>query len=296
MADLRYARHRWQDDIERQVQAQPVGANMNDVKQILCIKWGTMYDPEYVNCLYGMISRNLSYPFRLFCMTDNTEGIRSEVECLPLPQLGFEVPPGAPGKWPKQALWRRDLFGLQGVALFLDLDSVIVDSIDCYFEYGDREDVITARNWVKPWLRGAQTSVFRFPIGAHPYMLENLQKDPDLCVKYQFEQNYVTHHINGGIKFWPGAWTRHFRRHCMGQWPMRYLRPPRLPRGSRIVTFPGSPKPPDAIEGRWSANDVHRTPAEQLRWAFSLPTRKQRSKAVRRYLRPSAWVAEHWKP
>lgn len=268
---------------------------MNNVKQILCMKWGTMYGPEYVNNLQGMVSRNLASPFKLFCMTDNTDGIRSEVECLPLPQLGFEVPPGAPGKWPKQALWNRDLFGLEGVALFLDLDSVIVDALDPYFEYGDQTEVITARNWVKPWLRGAQTSVFRFPIGAHPYMLEDLQENPELCVKYQFEQNYVSHHLKGGVKFWPSAWTRHFRRHCMGQWPMRYLRPPRLPQGCRIVTFPGSPKPPDAIAGRWSGKQVARRPMEQLRWAFSQPTRKRRSKELHRYLQSCDWVGEHWK-
>jgi len=269
---------------------------MDENKQILCVKWGTLYGPEYVNCLYGMISRNLSCPFRLFCMTDNPEGVRSEVECLPLPQLGFEVPPGAPGKWPKQALWNRDLFGLEGVALFLDLDSVIVGSLDSYFEYGDAEDVITARNWIKPWIRGAQTSVFRFRIGSHPYMLDDLQADPSLCVKYQFEQNYVTNHLRRKLKFWPDKWTKHFRRHCMGSWPLRYLHPPRLPAGCRIVTFPGSPKPPDAIAGRWAKNSVSLPPAEHLQKAFAQPTAKLRSKALRRYVQPCEWVGEHWRP
>lgn len=269
---------------------------MGDNKQILCIKWGTMYGPEYVNCLQGMIARNLSSPFTLYCMTDNTTGIDPAVECLPLPQLGFEVPPGAPGKWPKQALWNRELFGLKGVALFLDLDSVIVDSIDEYFEYGNPDDVITARNWIKPWQRGAQTSVFRFRIGSHPYMLEDLQKDPSLCVKYQFEQNYVTHHLRGGVKFWPGAWTKHFRRHCMGQWPTRYLRPPRIPEGCKIITFPGSPKPPDAIFGRWSPNDTARPPLEHLKWVFKQPSYKLFSKGLHRYLQPCDWVKEHWRP
>ena len=269
---------------------------MGDSKQIICIKWGQMYGPEYVNCLYGMISRNLSGAFKLFCMTDNSSGVRTEVECLPLPQLGFDVPPGAPGKWPKQALWNRDLFGLKGVALFLDLDSVIVEPIDCYFEYGNEQDVITARNWVKPWQRGAQTSVFRFPIGAHPYMLEDLQQNPQLCVKYQFEQNYVTHHLKGGVKFWPAGWTKHFRRHCMGPWPVRYFRAPKKPQGCRIITFPGSPKPPDAIAGRWSERGEHRAPLNHFRWALSQPTRKQRSKALHRYLQPSPWVQDNWKP
>lgn len=269
---------------------------MNTYKQIICMKWGRMYGPEYVNCLYGMISRNLSYPFKLFCMTDNSDGIRDEVECLPLPELGFEVPPGAPGKWPKQALWNRHLFDLKGVALFLDLDSVIVDSIDCYFEYGNQQDVITARNWVKFWQKGAQTSVFRFPIGAHPYMLEDLQKDPALCVKYQFEQNYVTHHLKGGVKFWPSTWTKHFRRHCMGPWPLRYIRSPRKPKGCRIVTFPGSPKPPDAIVGRWTERGENRPPLEHLKWAASQPTWKQRKKILHRYLHPCIWAKNHWRP
>jgi len=127
-------------------------------------------------------------------------------------------------------------------------------------------------------------------------MLEDLQENPELCVKYQFEQNYVTNHIKGGVKFWPAAWTRHFRRHCMGQWPMRYLRPPRKPTGCKIITFPGSPKPPDAIKGRWSERGVHRTPKEQFRWAFSQPNQKLRSKELHRYVQPCNWVDKHWRP
>ena len=49
------------------------------------------------------------------------------------------------GKWPKQALWAKDLFGLGQLLLFLDLDSVIVDNMDGYFEYGTDEDVIAMR-------------------------------------------------------------------------------------------------------------------------------------------------------
>ena len=255
-----------------------------------------MYGAEYVNNLYGMARRNLSSPARLFCLTDNTNGIRKEVDCLPLPELGFEIPPEAPGKWPKQALWGKELFGIEGVVLFVDLDSVIVGPLDDFFTYGKEDEVITARNWVKPWIRSAQTSVFRFKVGAHPYMLEDLRKDPQLCVKYQFEQNYVTHHLHGGVRFWPEKWVRHFRKHCMGQWPMRYLRSPRLPSSARVVTFPGSPNPPDAIAGHWSKTAPVRPPLEHFKWALTRPTQKERKKALHRYLQPTPWVAEHWKP
>ncbi|MCX7915468.1 MAG: glycosyl transferase, partial [Verrucomicrobiae bacterium] len=174
------------------------------------MKWGTMYGPEYVNILYSMIARNITGPFELFCFTDDPTGIRPEVRCYPLPELGCEIPPDVPGKWRKQALWGKTLFDLEGVALFLDLDCVIVDNIDGYFEYGKPDDVITARNWVHPFRKHAQTSVFRFRIGSHPYMLDDLRADPaGISRRYQMEQNYVTAHIRGGVKFWPEAWTKH---------------------------------------------------------------------------------------
>jgi hypothetical protein len=257
-----------------------------------------MYSADHVNRLYGMVARNVTGPMKFVCFTDDAEGIRDEVTVLPLPELGCEIPPDVPGKWRKQALWGEDLFGLEGVALFIDLDSVVVDSLDPYFEYGDPDQVYVARNWVKPYLRRAQTSVFRFRIGAHSYMLKNLQADPvGISRKHQFEQNYVTVGIRGGVRFWPGTWTRHFAMHCLGPWPMRYVRRPKLPRAARIVTFPGHPKPEDAAVGRWSAKTEPRSQLDQLRYA-SRCWRENGTfyKHVKRYLMPTPWVQEHYQP
>ena len=270
---------------------------MAQPKQVLCMKWGTQYSADHVNRLYGMAARQTTGELRFICFTDDPEGVRDEVECLPLPELGCEIPEDVPGKWPKQALWSEDLFGLEGTALFIDLDSVIVDSLDPYFEYGEPDGVYVARNWVKPHLAHAQTSVFRFRIGAHGYMLTNLQADPaGISRKHQFEQNYVTHGIRGGVRFWPRAWTRHFRIHCLGPWPMRYLRPPKLPRGARVVTFPGHPKPEDAAVGRWSHRREAHTRLGQLQHAFD----RWREKGVffkhlKRYVQPTPWIQEHWR-
>jgi hypothetical protein len=214
-----------------------------------------------------------------------------------LPELGCEIPPDVPGKWPKVALWSRDLFGLKGLALFVDLDSVIVDNIDGYFEHGDPNDVITARNWVRLTGHHGQTSVFRFPIGGHPYMLDNLRADPaNLSRKYQFEQNYVTAGIRNGVKFWPDPWTKHFGIHCMGPWPLRYVRAPVRPRGAKIITFPGHPKPRDAILGRWSSRTQVRRPLEHLRWVWAKrKTEEKWRKHFSRFVLPTPWVKEHWR-
>jgi hypothetical protein len=267
------------------------------MKQIFCIKWGTSYGAKDVNILYAMVARNITGDFTLHCFTDNPERIRPEVKCHPLPSLGCEIPPDVPGKWPKIALWGSELFGLQGVALFIDLDSVIVDNIDCYFEYGAPTDVITARNWLNLLSRSAQTSVFRFTIGSHSYMLENLQADAaTISRKYQYEQNYVTHNVRSGVKFWPEKWTCHFRVHCLGSLPFRYFRKAIIPRGAKIITFPGVPGPSDAIHGRWTETSAVRTPWEHLKYVFRVfreggKWRKQFSN----FMHKPDWIEQHWR-
>ena len=265
-------------------------------KQILCIKWGTRYGPEYVNRIYAMVARNLTPPFQVICFTDDRRGIRPEIACFDLPDLGCPVPTNAPGKFRKLALWNANLFGLRGIGLFLDLDVVVTGSLDELFTCGDPDDVILARNWIKPLERLGQTSVFRFPIGGHAYLLDDFRANPEgLAGRYQFEQRYVTNCVRGGIKFFPSAWVRHFRLDCLGPWPLRYLRPARLPRDARIVMFPGKPDPADAIAGRWSDVAAHEPPLTHLRRLFDGSRAVPFDRHLKRYLRPVPWVAEHWR-
>jgi len=263
---------------------------------ILCMKWGTRYGPEYVNRIYGMVARNLSGDFRVVCFTDDRRGIRPEVECHDLPDLGCPVPTNAPGKFRKLALWNADLAGLQGTALFVDLDVVITGRLDDLFAIGQPQDVILARNWIKPLERLGQTSVFRFPVGGHAYLLDEFRADPEgLAGTYQFEQRYVTQRVRGGVKFFPSAWVRHFRLDCLGVWPLRYLRPARLPRDTRVVMFPGKPDPADALAGRWSEFVRHETPLRHLRRLLGGQRTMPFGRHLKRYLLPVDWVAQHWR-
>ncbi|MFT3666246.1 glycosyl transferase [Piscinibacter sp.] len=271
------------------------------VKQLVCVKWGTMYGPEYVNRLYGMVSRHITGPFRLVCLTDDRSGIRAEVECLALPELGCPHPQRTMGKWRKQILWGATVPGLETgkPALFIDLDSVIVGPLDDYFRVGDPQDVYVARNWARPLEKLGQTSVFRFPVGGNAHVLEDFRADPQgIADKHGFEQHYVTHAVTGGVKFWPEAWTRHFRLHCLPPFPLRYFMTARLPAGTRIVTFPGGPNPDDVIEGRWNK----RVPPRRSRWAHVMATFGGGARVddnwrrhLQRYVLPVAWIAAAWR-
>jgi hypothetical protein len=268
------------------------------MKNVVCVKWGTAYGPEYVNRLYGMVARHLSPPFRLVCLADSAEGLRREVEYFPLPELGCPHPQRTMGKWRKQVLWGREVPGLSGVALFIDLDSVIVGSLDDYFNYGSPEDVIVARNWAKPFQRLGQTSVFRYPVGANPHVLDDFRADPQgIADRHGFEQHYVTHAVHGGVKFWPEEWTRHFRLHCLPGFPMRYFVPAKLRPGARIITFPGGPNPDDVMLGRWNKEvPPHRSRWQHLRATFTGPrVDRSRWRHLQRFVLPVPWIAEHWR-
>jgi hypothetical protein len=271
-----------------------------DIKQIVCVKWGTLFGPEYVNRLYGMVSRHITGPFKVVCLTDDRQGIRPEVECHDLPELGVPHPERTIGKWRKQVLWGRELPGLKGVALFIDLDSVIVGSLDDYFTIGRPEDVYVARNWARPLERLGQTSVFRFPVGGNPHLLDNFRADPQgIADRYRFEQHYVTASVTGGIHFWPEDWTRHFRLHCLPPFPLRYFTTAKLPSQARIVTFPGGPNPDDVVVGRWNK----RAPEHRGRLAHALATFAEKDQRVDdnrrrhlwRYVLPVPWIADAWR-
>jgi hypothetical protein len=270
---------------------------MSVQKLIICVKWGDKFGPEYVNKLYGMARRHITGEFRLVCFTDNPNGLRPEVESRPLPDLGCPHPERTIGKWRKVVLWGDDVGGLSGPALFIDLDSVIINNIDGYFTHGSADDVILARNWAKPFSRMGQTSIFRFPIGKNPQILANFRRDPQgTADKYHFEQHYITSSVPGGIKFWPEHWTRHFRIHCLPYFPLRLFFAARKPKNAKVVTFPGGPNPDDVVLGRWDEGLPQFPSAWQhIKNGLSQPGGfKTKWRYIRRYVKRCPWIEEAW--
>jgi hypothetical protein len=266
------------------------------VKQVVCISWGPKYGPPYVNRLYAGVARHLTPPFSFTCFTDTPEGLRPEVRAEPLPPLDVTLPTGTKGIWPKARLWGERLGGLAGPVLFMDLDLVVVGSLDDFFAYGRPDEVILARNPNTPFERLGQTSIFRFPVGKLAPLQESFRADPQgVADAYQFEQRFVTREAPGGVKLWPDPWVRHFRHHCARALPLNFLLAPRLPAGARVVIFPGGLLPPHAIAGQWGSRYRPSTPAEHLRGLFAPGRPDPPLRYLRHYLRPAPWVAEAWR-
>jgi hypothetical protein len=240
---------------------------------VICIKWGTKYGPHYVNRLRSMVARHLSHPHRFVCFTDDAEGIDAEVEVHPLPEV--RLPDGLPERgWGKLGTFHEGLAGLEGPTLFLDLDLVVVGSLDAFFEHPG--EFLIIRDY-KPFRKPSEryvgnSSVYRFEAGAWPGIIAEFQENFEAVrARFRNEQEYLSHYVHsrGKLTHWPDAWCRSFKRDCMWKGPLGFVLTPRIPEGARIIVFHGHPHPDEAIEGR--------------------------SGSWKRALRPTPWVAEHWR-
>lgn len=227
------------------------------------MKWGTLYGPHYVNNLARGVRRHLQRPHRFICFTDDPTGLDDSIEALPLPELG--LPDGhADTRWRKLALFRRDL-GLSGTALFLDLDLVIVDDLAPFFDLpGDffiiRDDDLFRTKPLRKINRARDTflhsvgnsSVFRYEIGAHGYILDAYVADPVAATSgYEISQQFQSAQLarHGHLHYWPKEWCASFKNDCVPRGLGSYLHDPILPDGARIVLFAGSPKMDEALHG-----------------------------------------------
>ena len=49
----------------------------------VCIKWGTKYQPHYVNNLYRMVRENYHDDFTFTCLTDDPKGLDCDTREIP---------------------------------------------------------------------------------------------------------------------------------------------------------------------------------------------------------------------
>jgi hypothetical protein len=234
---------------------------------VVCMKWGTRYGAEFVNRLRSMVRRQLNLRHRFICFTDDAAGIEEGIETLPLPPVN--VPAGRERMFQKLGIFSNPIADLTGPVLWLDLDVVIVDRLDGFFEFPGTFCIIRDYRTDPQALRG-NSSVFRFEAGAHPYVLEKFLADPvGAHTRFPSDQEFTSSLVRP-LTFWPDEWCPSFREHCLERVPRCYFTTPRVSPGARVVIFHGHPKPADAARGCLVRGGL-------------------------RYCRATPWVAEHWR-
>jgi hypothetical protein len=245
------------------------------------MKYFTRYGPHYVNRLRRAVGRHLQRPFRFVCFTEDPAGLDPEVEAHPLPplpahseslKLNFHYSPSA---WLKLTFFQDGLAELKGPTLFLDLDLVILGSLDGFFEF-EPERICIIHNWIEPQKTIfrkrpdiGNSSVFRYNAGECQFVLDAFRSEVDHALRdFPTEQAYLTKAMGNRRCWWPEPWVRSFKRHCTPLFPLNLMVPPQVPPGARIIAFHGRPDPDQALAGY--KDKPHKS------------------------CRPARWIQDHW--
>nr|VFK28303.1 MAG: hypothetical protein BECKMB1821G_GA0114241_10363 [Candidatus Kentron sp. MB]VFK29509.1 MAG: hypothetical protein BECKMB1821I_GA0114274_101037 [Candidatus Kentron sp. MB]VFK74810.1 MAG: hypothetical protein BECKMB1821H_GA0114242_101037 [Candidatus Kentron sp. MB] len=251
-----------------------------DAVNIVTLKWGTLYGPEYVNYLYHGIQRHLTRPFRFLCFTDDATGVEAGIECLDFPEFSIDHPGY---EWYTWTAWRkfsllRDDVPFAGMSLFLDLDVLITGPMDRFFEYGRPEEFAIIHNWIE-WRKTlfrkkpdiGNSSCFRFLAGHFHFAYERLMANPIRMIdEFPTEQAALTDCVRAHRIYWPDAWVRSFKRHCRPAFPLNRFVEPRFRPEASIIAFHGRPHPDQALAG-YAGTRIHH------------------------FTKPTTWIGTHWR-
>ena len=244
------------------------------LQTVICMKWGSRYNFDFVNRLYTSIQKHTDRTTKLYCFTDNVEGIYKEVICKPLPKLNLPENISM-SPWKKLSVWQTPLENLKGDVLFLDLDLVITGNLDRFFDFKPGKYCVI-ENWTQKGLGIGNTSCFKLPVGKHPNIFKDFEANPNLIFKkYKIEQIYISKKIKEQF-FWPHEWCKSFKHELLPLWPLRIWKSAHLPLNTSIVAFTGKPDPDDVIAGRWP-----------------VPISKFYKK-IYKQLRTPNWVKDNW--
>ena len=108
--------------------------------RVICVKWGNKYSAEYVNKLYGMVSRHAPESFEFICLTEDSKGINHNIKTIPFPANNdYEL------WWNKMYMF--DMFNDGTKNLYFDLDVVIHDSLDFFWQHEPKLPTVIKSRW-----------------------------------------------------------------------------------------------------------------------------------------------------
>jgi hypothetical protein len=198
----------------------------------------TLYKAHHVNVWASMVSRHLSMPHELACVTNMPDGIDPRVRIITPPGdfEGMQTPRwsnGRPSCFRRLSMFRRDaasIFGKRFVCM--DLDVVVGDALDPLF---DRPEDLVIFNGTRPD-RPYNGSMMMLRAGCRPEVFEEFTEAGAIESGQKFvgsDQAWLSHILGSGEATWGEADGVHW-------YSSKYIRKAISP---RLLFFPGSLKP-----------------------------------------------------
>lgn len=189
---------------------------------ILTLKIGDRYGPEYVNRLYNGIKRNSTIPFNFFCYTEDPTGLDDAIVIIPI-----ENPDKLKLQWHKLEFHKTGFanIDLGASCLILDIDWIIIDNIDKILNHSlDRGQFGCFERW---WSNKRNFCKLNggfqmYRMGDTQHLYDIFFSDPEKWQEYFIqrgeaegpvngEQNFIDLHASDNRHWFPMDWFAKYR-------------------------------------------------------------------------------------
>jgi len=206
-----------------------------------CVCYGIKYKLEYVQKLYNMVQRHTTIPHKFYCFTDHvnpSQQLTGDIIIKQFPMFNLQ------GWWNKMQLFHPGV--IEGTTLYMDLDVVITDNIDCFFTHEPEADFV-GMNDFNPDTKIFNSSIFRYePEAMKDKLWQPFINDRERWLRYSGDQNVISEVImkHPETRSFPDSWTQSYKwhdrkgqRYHKGKWTFEH-------NGESLVTvFHGEPNP-----------------------------------------------------
>ena len=197
---------------------------MSDLNVVCVLKTGSFYNLDYVEKLRRGVARHLKTPYNFFCLTDDPE--------VPL-DYAISLLDNYPGWWSKLEIFRD----FKERTLFLDLDTIIVGSLDELV--GHNHKFMSIEGFFRPIFN----SGFMSWDGDYSYVYRTFKANSELLMGTNKGDQLV---IGSLIPKW-GVFQKEFPGQVVSY--KQHCRNKGIPRGAKVICFHGKPRPHEVSDG-----------------------------------------------
>lgn len=181
---------------------------------IITVKHGNnkIYDHNYVNKMYNMIGRNVTLPYKFYCLTEDPTKLHTDINIIPLPINELKVN----GWWWKIYMFKPNLFPDNEINFYIDLDMVITDNIDHYMTYLPNTfmGLMDVAYVNQPNLYSLGSGILRWNNNTQKHIYDNfIKRTRNIVSTYHQggDQAYIWSMCNKEMKLYPGEWYESYK-------------------------------------------------------------------------------------
>lgn len=217
---------------------------------LVCVHWGQAYSADYVLNLWQAARRHSGRGFNFHVFTDQAQQHPQDLGWK-FHILQHRTISGMRPWWYKMEIFNAQQ-GLNGKNLYLDLDVVIVNDIDKFWEYQPNDFCICHdfNRAFNPKFPYSNSSVMFWPDHSQQDLYQQFIENPVRIVrKYRGDQDFIHDQCGSKLQWWPRQWAMSWK------WEV-YRGGKTSPHGSylsdqqlvldpdtSVIVFHGSPKP-----------------------------------------------------